>query len=70
MIWDIAFGDKDPKKDKSILFKAIHGIQLYKPEGGGVLGGACFQFIKGQKDSKFIGTTDEGDLFIVDWATR
>jgi len=45
LIWDTRFGDpKDKNKSltdlSTVLWKAIYGIQLFRPEGGGQMGGA------------------------------
>ena len=74
MIWDIRFGDKDPRKYTeqalSISWKALYGIQLFRPEGGGKMGGSQICFQKGQKIPTFTGTSDEGELFLIDLSVK
>lgn len=48
----------------------MHGIQLFRPEGGGKMGGSNLAFHKNQKTPSFTGTSDEGELFIVDWGVK
>ena len=48
----------------------MYGIQLYRPEGGGMMGGAQIAFQKNQKNTTFVGTSDLGELFTVDWTAR
>ena len=72
LIWDIRFGEKDPRKnpDVQITWRAIYGMQLYRPEGGGIMGGNMISFFKNQKTPTYVGTSDEGELFILDWCMR
>ena len=34
------------------------------------MGGSQIQFYKNQKKGTFVGTSDEGEVFIVDWTQR
>eukprot|EP01016_Furgasonia_blochmanni_P025275 TRINITY_DN27197_c0_g1_i2.p3 TRINITY_DN27197_c0_g1~~TRINITY_DN27197_c0_g1_i2.p3 ORF type:complete len:280 (+),score=65.71 TRINITY_DN27197_c0_g1_i2:921-1760(+) len=72
LFWDTEFPpDKDPRQLPELYFwKAHFGIQLFRPDGGGLLGGSHIMFHKESKISQFYGTSDEGDLFLVDWTTR
>ncbi|CAD8180809.1 unnamed protein product [Paramecium pentaurelia] len=74
LFWDSRLIDKDSKKTQqdiqSIPWKASYGIQLYRPEGGGLMGGGQLQFRKNQKAPTLSGTSDEGEVFILDWGER
>ena len=74
MIWDIRFGEKDPRKNSeqafSIAWRALYGIQLFRPEGGGKMGGSQICFQKAQKTPTITGTSDEGELFMIDLGTK
>jgi len=75
LIWDIRFGDKDPRKNTtesglSIPWRGMHGIQLFRPEGGGKMGGSHICFQRGQKSTAFAGSSDEGELFLVDLSLK
>ncbi|CAK59134.1 unnamed protein product (macronuclear) [Paramecium tetraurelia] len=74
LFWDTRLIDKDSKKTQqdisSIPWKATYGIQLYRPEGGGMMGGGYLQFRKNQKTPTLSGTSDEGEVFILDWGER
>ncbi|KAL4510230.1 hypothetical protein ABPG72_010423 [Tetrahymena utriculariae] len=72
--WDTRFNDqKDSKKQFDITshqWKANYGLQLVRPEGGGTMGGSQIAFRKGQRTPTFTGTSDEGELFLVDWTVH
>ena len=51
-------------------WKAIYGIQLFRPEGGGQMGGAQIAFRRHQKNTVFTVTSDEGEVAVVDWAVK
>eukprot|EP00825_Cyclidium_porcatum_P013489 TRINITY_DN1710_c0_g1_i3.p1 TRINITY_DN1710_c0_g1~~TRINITY_DN1710_c0_g1_i3.p1 ORF type:complete len:391 (-),score=72.50 TRINITY_DN1710_c0_g1_i3:242-1414(-) len=75
LIWDTRFFEpKDKGKQQfdiqHYMWRAIYGIQLYRPNGGGQMGGAQLSFRKSQKTPTLVGTSDEGELFIVDWTIR
>ncbi|EGR33375.1 hypothetical protein IMG5_055180 [Ichthyophthirius multifiliis] len=70
LFWDKRFNYNEPKKNFDInthQWKANYGLQLIRPEGGGIMGGAQIKFRKNQKIAQFTGTSDEGELFLVDW---
>lgn len=68
------FGEKDPKKNSEyalmVSWKAMFGVQLFRPEGGGKMGGSHICFQKNQKNSMFAGTSDEGELFLLDFSVK
>lgn len=74
LIWDLRFGEKDPKKNSeyalTVAWKAMFGLQLFRPEGGGKMGGSQICFQKGQKNSIFAGSSDEGELFLIDFSVK
>ncbi|CAD8192077.1 unnamed protein product [Paramecium pentaurelia] len=74
LFWDTRLIDKDSKKTQqdisTIPWKATYGIQLYRPEGGGMMGGGQIQFRKNQKVPILSGTSDEGEVFILDWGEK
>jgi hypothetical protein len=43
---------------------------LFRPEGGGAMGGSHIAFAKNEKRTVFSGTTDQGELFVCDWSAR
>ena len=43
---------------------------MYRPEGGGVLGGSQLAFKKNQKNTTFIAASDQGELLTYDWSVR
>eukprot|EP00828_Plagiopyla_frontata_P015133 TRINITY_DN1966_c0_g1_i5.p1 TRINITY_DN1966_c0_g1~~TRINITY_DN1966_c0_g1_i5.p1 ORF type:complete len:306 (+),score=49.13 TRINITY_DN1966_c0_g1_i5:108-1025(+) len=61
---------RDRVSTQSTWGRAIYGMQLYRPEGGGIMGGNMISFFKNQKTPTYVGTTDEGELFILDWCMR
>ena len=51
-------------------WKAGYGFHLFRPEGGGPMGGSSIIFKKNQKRTVFTGASDQGELFVCDWAAR
>jgi len=78
LFWDTKFDNKDKKAnqigtsqpDYTIPWKGILSVQLQRPEGG-QLGASNISFNnKHTQSTKLYGTSDEGDLFIMDWCAK
>jgi len=74
LLWDKKFLDpqKKPITDYTMVppWKAGYGFHLFRPEGGGAMGGSQIAFNKNEKSTVFTGTSDQGELFVCDWAAR
>lgn len=63
LLWDKRFQDSQKKQitDLSlVVWKAGYGFQLFRPEGGGTLGGSQIAFKKNQRNTVFTGSSDQG----------
>lgn len=73
LLWDRRFQDSQKKAVTDVtnfVWKAGYGFQIFRPEGGGVLGGSQFAFKKHQKTTTFVATSDQGELLAYDWSIR
>jgi WD40 repeat protein len=73
LLWDKRFQDAQKKQItdlSTVVWKAGYGFQLFRPEGGGQLGGSHIAFKKNQKQTIFTGSSDQGELFVCDWSVR
>ena len=73
LLWEKKFLDahKKPVSDLSTFqWKAGFGFHLFRPEGGGAMGGSELVFKKNEKKTIFTGTSDQGEVFICDWSNR
>ncbi len=45
-------------------------MQLFRPEGAGQMSGFSLAFQKNTLKPEFTGTSDDGEVFVVDWTVR
>eukprot|EP01017_Pseudomicrothorax_dubius_P046521 TRINITY_DN8202_c0_g1_i6.p1 TRINITY_DN8202_c0_g1~~TRINITY_DN8202_c0_g1_i6.p1 ORF type:complete len:722 (-),score=183.31 TRINITY_DN8202_c0_g1_i6:12-2177(-) len=72
LFWETKFpSEQDPRVYPEMYpWRANYAIQLFRPGGGGLLGGVQLVFHKDQKNSSFFAASDEGELFQVDWGVK
>lgn len=72
LFWETKFpAEKDPRVyPDQYPWRANFAIQLFRPGGGGVLGGVNLIFPREAKNHWFFASSDEGELFTVDWTSK